>query len=283
MTARSKAVIKSYFTTGLRPTQSQFVDLIDSYADVSAAASLPTVVSADSSKVLQVSPTGTGLIWGAKLPAFTANKFGAIVVQNTADDGFDYITSQGTSGQVLTSNGADALPSFQTISSTNKITTYQFTDATDTACNVISTHANIGTATSITIPTKGIIGLEFYGIPLATTILQYWILGIRIGSTNYWPTNTRGNGAGTDYAVSGAIDFGAAGTSDSGGVSMAISGQAAQYQARLNIQRLGIPTGAQTVQPIIARYPTGGGSSGTLTMKGTTSTSLFHITVEDYN
>lgn len=37
MTAQSKSVIKSYFETGDRPTQAQFVDLIDSYADTSAA------------------------------------------------------------------------------------------------------------------------------------------------------------------------------------------------------------------------------------------------------
>jgi len=33
MTAQSKSTIKSYFETGDRPTQAQFIDLIDSYAD----------------------------------------------------------------------------------------------------------------------------------------------------------------------------------------------------------------------------------------------------------
>lgn len=47
------------------------------------------------------------------LGARTASKYGAIIVQNATDNGFDTITSQGTAGQVLTSNGADALPSFQ--------------------------------------------------------------------------------------------------------------------------------------------------------------------------
>lgn len=36
MTAQSKAVIKSYFETGDKPTQQQFIDLIDSYADLGA-------------------------------------------------------------------------------------------------------------------------------------------------------------------------------------------------------------------------------------------------------
>lgn len=50
-------------------------------------------------------------------PAQSASKRGAILVQNDADDGYEEITSQGSSGQTLTSNGADALPSFQTVSS----------------------------------------------------------------------------------------------------------------------------------------------------------------------
>lgn len=52
------------------------------------------------------------------LPTPAANKYGAIAVQNSTDNGLDYITSQGTSGQVLLSNGADALPSFGSITAT---------------------------------------------------------------------------------------------------------------------------------------------------------------------
>lgn len=65
-------------------------------------------------------------LWGAELnsnwsslddilPTPAANKYGAIAVQNSSDNGLDYITSQGTAGQVLVSNGADALPSFQNV------------------------------------------------------------------------------------------------------------------------------------------------------------------------
>ena len=43
MTALPKSTIKSYFQTGDRPTQAQFTDLIDSYADVSAAGSVFSV------------------------------------------------------------------------------------------------------------------------------------------------------------------------------------------------------------------------------------------------
>lgn len=43
----------------------------------------------------------------------TASKHGALLYQNDADDGYDALTAQGTSGQVLTSSGADAAPSWQ--------------------------------------------------------------------------------------------------------------------------------------------------------------------------
>jgi len=49
----------------------------------------------------------------AFLPLPAASKFGAVVVQSTDDTNFEIVSGQGTSGQVLTSNGADALPSFQ--------------------------------------------------------------------------------------------------------------------------------------------------------------------------
>ena len=43
----------------------------------------------------------------------TASKHGALLYQNDADDGYDALTDQGASGQVLTSSGADAAPSWQ--------------------------------------------------------------------------------------------------------------------------------------------------------------------------
>ena len=43
----------------------------------------------------------------------TASKHGALLFQNDDDDGYDALLTQGTSGQVLTSGGADAAPSWQ--------------------------------------------------------------------------------------------------------------------------------------------------------------------------
>jgi hypothetical protein len=47
MTAQSKATIKSYFETGDKPTQAQFGDLVDSYADVSAVVTSAGLVMPD--------------------------------------------------------------------------------------------------------------------------------------------------------------------------------------------------------------------------------------------
>lgn len=52
------------------------------------------------------------------LGALTASKHGAVVIQNNTDNGFTTITSQGTSGQVLTSNGSNTAPTWQSIAAT---------------------------------------------------------------------------------------------------------------------------------------------------------------------
>lgn len=49
-------------------------------------------------------------------PAQSASKRGSILVQNTSDDGYEQITSQGSIGDVLVSAGADALPVWTTLS-----------------------------------------------------------------------------------------------------------------------------------------------------------------------
>ncbi|MEE8208535.1 MAG: hypothetical protein V3T88_06250 [Nitrosomonadaceae bacterium] len=69
--------------------------------------------------------TGLNANWislDAILATPAASKFGAIVVQSTDDAGFEILSGQGTTGQILTSNGADALPSFQA-NATDVITT----------------------------------------------------------------------------------------------------------------------------------------------------------------
>ena len=49
----------------------------------------------------------------AGLPSATASGFGKFIVQSTDDSSYEQLSDQGSSGEILTSNGADALPSFQ--------------------------------------------------------------------------------------------------------------------------------------------------------------------------
>lgn len=57
------------------------------------------------------------------LPTPASSKYGAVAVQNSTADGMDYITSQGTLGQVLTSAGANALPTWQDVGVSDIINT----------------------------------------------------------------------------------------------------------------------------------------------------------------
>jgi len=47
------------------------------------------------------------------IPSPVASKEGALILQNATDDGYDLLETQGSAGQVLTSAGANAKPSFQ--------------------------------------------------------------------------------------------------------------------------------------------------------------------------
>ncbi len=83
--------------------------------------------------------TGSGTAAGARVnlgfPALSANQRGSILVQNGTDDGFELQTSQGASGQVLTSNGADALPTFQSASGAYLLQSQTVTGVADVTFN----------------------------------------------------------------------------------------------------------------------------------------------------
>ena len=76
-----------------------------------AGVNLPSIVAGSATKLLKVNAGETAFELGAKLPNFVASKRGTILVQNANDDGLEAL-SQGTSGQVLTSAGADSLPTW---------------------------------------------------------------------------------------------------------------------------------------------------------------------------
>lgn len=161
------------------------------------------------------------------------------------------------------------------------VTTYQTTDSTNISCSQCPTQANLGSAISMTIPTKGQLRLALFAQLVATVATQQFIIGIRIGSTNYWPTVYSGIIGGTaNYSV--AAETGNSGSTISSTALASVTGQSGglsspaiyNLETVLDIVSNSIPTGAQTVQPIVARLLS---SSGALTVEGTVQTSEFQI------
>lgn len=160
------------------------------------------------------------------LPTPSANKYGAIAVQNNADNGLDYITSQGAAGTILVSNGADALPSFQTIIaailpsvypvgsyyinetvSTNPATLLGFGTWTAVTDKFIvghgSTYTSTGGAATVTLAEAN--------LPPHTHTIQYWTQGVGAGNGRFLggiagdpvtgTTPTGSTGSGTAFSI----------------------------------------------------------------------------------
>lgn len=96
MTAFPKSTIKSYFLTGDRPTQSQFGDLIDSYADASAAV---TSMVGDVIATINNGVATTAVVSGLSLNKLETGLIGQIVYYNS--NGTLSKLAAGTSGQSL--------------------------------------------------------------------------------------------------------------------------------------------------------------------------------------
>lgn len=161
------------------------------------------------------------------------------------------------------------------------------TDATDISLSNAPTQANIGSSFSMNIPAKGRITWDFSGEVIYGTSGGAFILGLRIGSTNYWPTGT--NAGATYYSMAEAASAGGASTSVIGafgsfanvqGSSSAVSGGQGSIStpSGIFIEQSGIPTGTQTVQVIGAWL----GSGITVTLKGTVVTTRVYITTYDH-
>lgn len=90
MAVVSIAVLKTYFETGDFPTEGQFVDLIDTLSTVSG---------------VTVAQGGTGVA------SFTP--YAVIAGGTTSTGALQTVSGVGTAGQVLTSNGAGTLPTWQ--------------------------------------------------------------------------------------------------------------------------------------------------------------------------
>lgn len=118
MTAQSKTTIKSYFTTGSRPTQTQFANLIDSYIDTSAAVVsagliLPSIFTVSGSPIttsgnfrVSAASQSQRLFWAAPASASGSPIFRAIVASDlpTSQVIAPAITGYLSSSQTFTSN-----------------------------------------------------------------------------------------------------------------------------------------------------------------------------------
>lgn len=107
-------------TTGafkIGPTTTTIEDAATQAANAAASASAAaTSASAAATSASNAATSETNAATSAasvNIASPTASKHGALLYQNDADDGYDALTAQGTSGQVLTSSGADAAPSWQ--------------------------------------------------------------------------------------------------------------------------------------------------------------------------
>ncbi len=122
MPAQSKTVIKSYFERGDRPTQAQFADLIDSYADIADVPSLPIPVSAGGTGATTAtaartalgaaptaSPTFTGTATAAALSVTGASTLsGLVTADNIRTSGSSGIQLQNSAGTAVLTAGSAA-------------------------------------------------------------------------------------------------------------------------------------------------------------------------------
>ncbi len=142
---------------------SEASDSADAAAASAAGVNLPDINAGDATKIIKVNSGETGFEFAGKLPDFTASKRGAILVQNAADDGFEFLNTQGTSGQVLQSNGADALPSFGTLTTGSMVLL-----STQTASNSANIDFVDGTAGVVLDSTYNGYIFQFWGLVPAT-------------------------------------------------------------------------------------------------------------------
>lgn len=225
-----------------------------------------------------------------RIPTYTVNAQGQLTNSTDAPLAITAANivaaiSPSTSGNVMTSTGTTWVSSASS-ASTSKVTPYTVvTDTTDISLSLVPTQANVGSTFSMTIPTKGLIQWFASFEEITTTSDSPVVFGLRIGSTNYWPTNSiRGS---TEYIVSGYDNAGAASTSvfSSFGVAQSQPNTSPSSNGHftalvgISIEKSGISTGVQTVQVIAGMLNSG----VTATIKGTVVTTRVYITTFDHS
>lgn len=287
MTIITKTSAKKYFLTGAFPTQGQFADTIDSYLGLGESGNQtvggPITFSAAVAFQGGITVSGSTGLYGditfgtsAASTARTSMGLGTAAVLNTGVSA-NNLPKLDSSNRLPAVDGSllTNLPA-----SPSDVTCYQVTDSTDISLSAVPTQANVGSSFSVNIPTKGSIELNFSGEIITSGVNKGICLGIRIGSTNYWPSYTE---AGTPYYHGDLIEVGT-GTgvfsSYAGGLSTRVGfagGIAGAMMTGLQIEALSIPTGTQTVQIIAACDAT------TVTIKGTVVTTRVNMRVFDHS
>lgn len=167
-----------------------------------------------------------------------------------------------------------ALRVAQALVPAKNIVVKQIVDTTDITLNDIATsYNNFGSSFSLTIPTSGQIRAAISArLRSDTTSTSLLYFGLRIGTTNYWFGRYDNNGA---IADRNTMQSGAALNSylESSGDSAA--GATGSIEMGINISAVGLPTGNQTVQLIVAR------SVNACSLRGTTTPSRIVLTVKE--
>lgn len=284
MTIATKTTIKTYFETGDFPTQQNFTDLIDSFLGLGETASQtvggPITVSGVAIFRTGVTVSGATGLYGditfgtsAASTARTSMGLGTAAVLNTG-------VSANNIPKLDSSNRLPAVDGSLLTNLSGRVACFQVTDATDISLSAVPTQINVGSTKSVTIPTKGRIEIVIASGQLITATAAFpLILGIRIGSNNYFPTITPTGGATYTPAVqvdsTGTFTL----TGSYGGTGTITQLNVGSFMVGLDIEALSIPTGAQTVQLVAARSA----GAGTSTLKGTVATSRIYITIYDHS
>lgn len=191
---------------------------------------------------------------------------GVVNITTAANDTAEFISLGSGNWLCLSYKKANGL------SITAPVTTYNFTETGDKSiASVVPTGTLWSSSQSIVIPTKGLIQINPYlRIDNASGGSRAYYIGLRIGGTDYW-SSLDDNGAPVYRRIVGGVP-----TAEYRVVKGAGAFDDGLFHA-LSIEGLGISTGAQTVQPIVASTD----ATATQTLKGTTVTARLDVIVFD--